>query len=272
VDRELPQPDRERLSALTALVVLAYGLIRIVVLPSVAVRFGALGIIVQLNFDTQFVMLTLAAALAASGADWLIRSHPGFEDTNAPDIDHMIVPGLAALGLGAILARVPAGIGLWLGLALTVGLLVSVLVAEYVVVDPLDPRRDIAAVGLSSLSILLLAGAFFAIRGLGLRAVFAIPLILVAAWAVAGRLLTLATPRGQAWLQAGVLGVLTSQVAWGLHYWRVNPVQEALVLTLVVYLGINLITVHFTGRLSPSRWLEFGAIAALGLTTAILLA
>lgn len=268
----MPQPDRERLSALTALVVLAYGLIRIVVLPSISLEFSLFGLVVRLNFDTQFVMLTLAAALAASGADWLIRSHPRFEATNAPDIDHMIVPGLAALGLGAILARVPAGSGLWIGLGLVVALLVSVLVAEYVVVDPLDPRRDIAAVGLSSLSTLLLAGAFFAIRGSGLRAVFAVPLIFLAAAAVGGRLLTFTTPRRQAWIQAGVLGALTAQFGWGLHYWRVTPVQEALILTLAVYLGIGLLSAHFAGKLGPARWVEFGAIAALGLAAVVILA
>jgi len=272
VDRVLPQPDRERLSALTALVALAYGLTRIVVLPSVSVEFSLFGVIVRLDFDTQFVMLSLAAALAASGADWLIRSHPGFEDSNAPDIDHMIVPGLAALGLGALLARVPAGVGLWIGLGLAVTLLVSVLVAEFVVVDPLDPRRDIAAIGLSSLSTLLLAGAFFAIRGTGLRAVFAVPLIFLAAAAVAGRLLTLATPRDQAWIQAGVLGAITAQAGWGLHYWPVSPVQEAMILTLLVYLGIGLISAHLAGKLGVTRWVEFGAIAALGLAAVIVLA
>jgi hypothetical protein len=271
VDRELPQPDHERLSALTALVVLAYGLIRIVVLPSVAVEVSLFGLIVRLNFDAQFVMLSLAAALAASGADWLIRSHPGFEESNAPDVDHMIVPGLAALGLGAILARVPAGIGLWIGLGLAVSLLVAVLVAEFVVVDPLDPRRDIAAVGLSSLSTLLLAGAFFAIRGTGLRAVFAVPLVFLAATAVSGRLLTFATRRGQAWTLAAVVGAVTAQIGWGLHYWRITPVQEALILTLAVYLGIGLLSAHFAGKLGISRWIEFGAIAVLGLAAVIVL-
>jgi hypothetical protein len=49
-------------------------------------------------------------------------------------------------------------------------------------------------------------------------------------------------------------------------------VQEALILTMVVYLGIGLISAHFTGKLGVGRWVEFGTIAVLGLTAVILLA
>lgn len=44
--RELPQPDRDRLSALSALVLLTYALLRVVVLPTPAVELRLLGLAV----------------------------------------------------------------------------------------------------------------------------------------------------------------------------------------------------------------------------------
>lgn len=265
--RELPQPNRDRLSVLTALVLLTYALLRIVVLPTLTVEFGLVGLLLRFELNTRIVLLSLSAALTVAGVDWLIRAHPWYQP-NRPTVEHWMVPGLAALGAGTILARIPEGPAWWLGLVLAASLLVAVLATEFIVLDPDDPRYDVASVGLTALSYLLLVGALFAIRSTGLRATFAVPLVLAACAAVAWRLLRLQQPESPALLHAGLIGIVASQVAWALHYWPIPPLRASLILGLGVYLGTGLALAHLRREMDRASALEFstvGAVALLGI-------
>jgi hypothetical protein len=73
-----PTPGFNQISSLTALVLLSYGLIRMITLPSVETEFALLGLLIKIEFRTQSIMLILVAALAASGVDWLIRNQHCF--------------------------------------------------------------------------------------------------------------------------------------------------------------------------------------------------
>ncbi len=210
---ELPQPDRERLSALTALILLAYGLVRIVALPTLFAEFEVFGLLLRLELNTQIVMLSISAGLAIAGAEWLLQSHPSI-DLRQRTIEHWIIPGLAAVGIGALIIRVPAGPALGVGLVLAAGLLISVLVAEFIVLFAADPRRDAAAIGLRILAYLLLVESIFALKATGMRAAFAVPLILIASAGVSWRLLRLGRVRRGAWIYALVVGWLTAQIGW----------------------------------------------------------
>ena len=260
--RELPQPDRDRLSVLTALVLLAYTLLRIVVLPTLTAEFSLLGLLIRLELNTRMVLLSLSAALTVAGADWLIRAHPWYQP-NQPTIEHWVVPGLAALGAGAILARIPEGPGWWLGLVLAASLLIAVLATEFIVLDPDDPRYDGASVGLTALSYLLLVGALFATWATGLRATFAIPLVLAACTAVAWRLLRLQQPQSPVLTHAALIGIATSEIAWALHYWPIPPLRVSLLLGLGVYLGAGLALAHLRREMNRATALEFSARAAV---------
>lgn len=262
--RELPQPDRDRVSTLTALVLLTYTLIRIVVLPTFEVEFAILGLIIRFEFNTTFVMLSLAAALAAAGADWLIRSHPKFENAKSITV-HWIIPGLAALGGGAILKWISAGPALWIGLIFTALLLIAVLMAEYIVVDARDPRFDAASVGLSALAHLLLVGAFFAILAADLRAAFSIPSVFLASAAVTWRLHNLNQRDRAAPQYALFISTITAQLAWGLHYWPLPPLRGALLLGLLVYLANGLSLIHQQGQLERSRIWEFATVFVIAI-------
>jgi hypothetical protein len=268
---ERPQPDRDRLSALTALVLMAYALIRIVELPTLQAEFSVFGLLIHLEFNTRFVMLSLAAALTAAGADWLIRSHP-LAKSDVSTYEHWVIPGLAALGVGAILTRIPEGPGLWLGLALVAGLLIAVMVAEFIVHDANDPRHDFAETGLTALAYLLLVGAFFAVRATGLRAAFAIPLVMACSTSVAWRLLRLARVQGPQLPYAVVVGAATAQVAWGLHYWPIEPLRQGLLLGLVTYLGNGFVLAILRDGLNRERTIELVGVAAVALAATLLLA
>jgi hypothetical protein len=270
VDHELPQPDRDRVSTLTALLLLTYTLIRIVTLPSYEAEFTLLGLLIRLELNASFVMLTIAALLAAAGSDWLIRSHPAVKDGGIRP-EHWVIPGLAALGTGAILIRIPEGPGLWIGLILTAALLVAVLMSEFIVLDPEDPRHDTAAIGLTALAYLLLVGALFVIRATGLRAAFAIPLPPIACGAVAWRLLRLARIRTFAFRYALLISGITAQIAWGLHYWPLPPLRGALLLGLIVYLGNGLALAHEGGMLERIRIIEFAVVGVIGIAAVLML-
>ncbi len=258
------------MSVLTALVLLTYALLRVAVLPAVSAEFTLLGLMVRINADTSLILLTLAAALTAAGADWLIRSHPWWKP-GQPTIAHLVVPALAAMVIGAILIRIPEGVGWWLGLLLGAALLVSLLATEFIVSDPDDPRYEAASVGLTALAYLLLVASLFAIFASGLRATFSVPLAFLACTSVAWRLLTLQQPLTPVAAHAVVIGLLASQIAWALHYWPLAALRAALLLGLGVYLATGLALAHLRRELRLATGLEFLALAGFGLIAILLL-
>lgn len=254
---------------MTALILLAYALIRVAELPTIAPEVTLAGLIIRVEIDTRLIMLTLAAMLAAAGSEWLLHSHPKTTPESST-VEHWILPGLASLGLGAILSRLPEGTGLWLGLPVAAALLIAVLVAEFIVFDPQDPRYDVVALILRTLAYLLLAGSLFAVNGLGLRAIFAVPLTFAAAGLVSWRLMRLeSTLPGVALRFALVIGVIAAQLTWALHYWPVPPLQIALINGLSVYLNYHLISLIRRGELGRGRLIEIMVVGVLGLVAII---
>lgn len=258
----LPRPDRERLSALGALVLLAIALVRVVSLPTLPFEFALAGLLIRIEFNRAVVFVGLAAAVTVTGADWLARSHPRRPQGRAR-LEHIIIPGLATLATGAILTRIEAGPTLWVGLIMAAGLLMTVLVAEFIVVDPQDPRRMAALIGLTALAQVLLTGVYFALFTLGVRAFFSIPISFLATAAVAWRLLKLQMPETHLALFAVAIGLALSQLTWGLYYLPLASFQPALILGLLAYLAIQATVSLLRRRLTRARALEYAAVAGL---------
>jgi len=271
VTDELPQPQLDHLSSLAALVLLAYGLVRIINLPTLSIEVTLLGLVIPLTINARLIMLSLAAALAVVGADWLVRSHPR-SSFDGPPLRHLIIPGLAALGVGGLLTRLPQGAFLWLGLAAGAGLLLAVFVGEFVVVEPADRRYNAAAFGLRTLAYILLLESFFVLRATEVRAVFAIPLILLAGGAVSWRLLSLDHPALKPWPYPLTVGWIGAQIALGLHYWPIAPLRDALLLVLVVYIANNFIGLLLRQDDLRRRGFELLAVGAIGMTAILLFA
>jgi hypothetical protein len=264
VSTALPQPNRDRLSALAALVLLAISLVRIVVLPELVGRIEVFGLAVSLHISTGLILLLLASAVTVTGSDWLVRSHPRLV-AGPRRYDHLILPGLSTLAFGLVLISLPEGPGLWIGLPLAAALLLAVLVAEFLVVDATDPRAETAALGLRASAIAVLGIGLTGILGQETRAFFAIPAAWVGSAAVAWRILRLHTGRAAPWSYALATGAVTAELAWALHYWPLAPLAASLSLTVITYLTIGLIEAHLEGRLGVRRAAEYAAVAAIGL-------
>jgi hypothetical protein len=266
----LPSLNRVRLSTLAAIVLLAFSLLRLIALPTVRIQVDVFGLLVQLDLDTPAVFLTLIAALVIAGTDWLIAGHPKLGPRSRA-FEHWVIPGLATLGLGVILSRIPSGIPLLLGLPLTDVLLALVLAAEFIVVDRQAPRFDWASLLIRVLAYLLLTGVLFAITATDLRAIFAVPFVFAACSAMIWRLQVMEPEPMHARLDALLIGAVVAQLAWAFHYWPIAPLRESLVLALVVYLCEGMTRLLRRGELTQRRALEYGLLGAfcLGALTAL---
>jgi hypothetical protein len=252
-----------RLSALIAMILLTYGLIRFIALPGLTLDFSVLGLLFRLQFDTRFFMLTLASLLAAAGAEWLIRSHP--KPSSRSSVGHLVIPGLAALGTGAIITMLPLGWGLGLGFLLAGGFLFAVYSAEYITQDPADQRYSFAEISLRVLAFALYVSLIFVLEASGQRAAFSIPITMLASTLIAWRLIELSTRSPVVWSYPLAIGWIVAQISWGLHYWPLSPSLQAVVLTVLTYILTELVLAHMTAKLSRSRILELTVLSCLSL-------
>ena len=267
-------PSRDRLSVLTAIIVLAYALARFLDLPARSLTATLLGSPLRLELSGPGLMLLLVAALISTGSDTLMRSHPYYANASSRrTIIHWVVPGATALVLGAALNQAASGAAWWTGLAVSALALLAVLVVEYRVVDPADPARDAAAVALGALSYALAAVLFGLLRSVSARAAIAATVGGVTALALAWRLFALhGAPLRRAAVYAALTGAIMAQVTWGLNYWRVTPLAFALLTMVPFYFCVGVLREHLAGSLTRRGWLEYGVVAALGLAAAVVYA
>lgn len=266
-------PSLDRLSVLTAVIILAYALARFLDLPGPVVSPTLFGAPLGLTLSGPLLLQLLVAALISTGADILIRSHPRFAGPAAPrtTVIHWIVPGAAALVLGAGLERLPDGPAWWAGLALAASMLLAVLIAEFTVVDPDDAGHDAASLALGALAYGLALILFAILHSADMRAAAAAAIAGGVAAGLAWRLFVLngaPLPRGA--VNAAVVGLICAEALWAVLYWRIGTGAAAALLMVVFYLTAGLAGQQLAGRLTRRVWLEYGLVglAAAGLLAA----
>jgi hypothetical protein len=260
-------PDFDRLSVLTAIILLAFALVRVVQLPTRPLRAMLFGSSIGFDVDGAFVLLVLVAALISAGADSLMRSHPQLRGASLRrSVVHWILPGGAALGLGLLLTRLPAGVGWWAGLAFTAVFLVLVLIAEYTVIAPDDSGFYWAALSLTVLAYAVALVFFAFLRLSGARAAITATAAALVSGLIALRLLLLAGASAREALPyALVLGLGLGQCTWALNYWPAGPLGTGLMLLVIFYTGTGLAQQHLVGALTRRMVIEFGVVAVAAL-------
>ena len=266
-------PSLDRLGVLTAVIVLAYSLARLLEVPGRSLHMDLLGTPLDLQITGRGLVLLLVAALISTGSDTLIRSHPRYAGSRTRrTVIHWIVPGATALVLGAALNQLPNGPAWWLGLAGSAAALLAVLVTEYRVVDAEASGHAGATVALASLAYGLAFILFWLLRTTGLRAAISASVSGLVAAALAWRLFVLSNvPPRRAGVYAGLLGALIAELTWAANYWLASAGLTGLVVMVCFYSGVGLARQHLAGRLSPRAWLEYGAVGLLGLGLAWLI-
>ncbi len=221
-------PDAERLSVLAATILLAYALARFVDLPGYKLALQLPGVYLSVEITVRTFVALLVAALTASGADWLLRDHPALGDRST--LEHWLLPALTAWVIGLPLLQMPPGLFWWIGFALGGGLLMLVLVAEYIAIDPEDIRQPAAAASLIAVSFALYLALCFSLRFADWRLFLMVPTLMVTAFLVSLRALHLRLHGQWAFLEAIVIALIIGQMAAAFHYWPLSPVSFGMLL------------------------------------------
>jgi hypothetical protein len=220
-------PDTNRVGVLTATVLLAFALTRLIQTPEFNLELQLPGFYFSYPLSLSAFMIVMAAGLTATGMDWLLRSHPSLGTTRT--IEHWVLPTLATFIVGIPLTILPSGNAWWLGFGIGGLLLALVFLAEYIVVEPSASNYAIASAGLTALSFAVYLILTTALRFSGARLFLIAPALFIAAGLVSLRTLHLRI--GQKWEYNWAVGIaiICTQIGAGLHYWPISPVQFGLI-------------------------------------------
>ncbi|MGQ9832415.1 MAG: DUF5656 family protein [Candidatus Villigracilaceae bacterium] len=231
-------PDTNRLSVLTAAVLLALALSSVMDMQGSTRDVQLPGFYLPIGLNLRLVTILLAAGLTATGMDWLLRSHPRLAGKNT--LTHWLLPTLTTLVISVPLYILPRGGLWWLVFGLGGVLLVLVFLAEYAIIDPSNVLYPAATAGLTALSLAMFLILAIALRYASARLVVLIPLLLPAAFLVSLRALYLYLPGQWKYAWSASAAIVCTQLAAGLHYWPLSPIRFGLILLGPLYALINL--------------------------------
>lgn len=231
-------PNTNRLSIITASIIMGYSLLPFVNLPPRQVVFSLLGVIISFNLDFANLLSLITAAIAGVGMDWMLRERGDM--TFREILPHLILPTLTAGSIGIPLGIIAISLDWWVILSLGSLLVLLTLMGEYISIDQQHPYFPIAIMLLTALSFGLFLITAITIRAVNLR-LFLTASILPLVYAFFGiRVLQLRL--GGVWPLKWTLlaGLVIGQVTIALYYWPLSPIRFGLLLLAPAYALIGI--------------------------------
>ena len=255
--------DRDRLSVLLAMLILANVLLQFIELPGHVYRLQALGSPLQIHASDTLLLTTLMIGMACTGTSLVLHDHPLLiAHPNRPIPISWILPGVLAGLSGYSLSLAPT-LPIWLGglivFGLTMGLTIS---AEYAAAHPDAPDYAAARLALNVLAYVMAFLLFVIIYQTRTRSLVTATLTSLIATALAIDLLNVADVHLRRVLPfAGIVGLIIGECTWALNYWHVSAWVGGLLLLLIFYVAINVAHQHLLKRLSLSTLVELTAVS-----------
>jgi len=235
-------PDLNRFSLVTALSTLMLGLTYALPPSSSGNTANILGINFSFEVNLFSLFPLLIAIIALIGALWVLRSHPHLQEERRSTwqlLPNGVLPALSLFILAFTLREMARSNVWWVVYVLGSAFFGLVLAAEYNVLDfryELHPIASLGLIGLSHSLFLILA---VVLRTCRMRLYVILPLILLAAAFISVRTINLRTQGAWEPDCALLIAILWAQLAVGLQYFFLNPMQYGLVLTAALYLLIS---------------------------------
>ena len=253
-------PNADRVGMLTSTVLLAFALSHLIQAPEFNVEIQLPGFFFLLPLNLTTAMAVLTAGLTATGMDWLLRDHPSLG--GRPTYQWWLLPTLTTFVIGVPLSILPSGTAWWVSFLIAGIFLFFVFVAEYIVVDPGAPYYAVSMAGLTAISYALFFVLALALRYGAVRLYILAPGLFLAGTLASLRILHL---RSGHWEYAWSLGIafVCVQIAAGLHYWPLSPIQFGLMLIGTLY-GLTSLAVNL-GEDQPASRAVLEPVIILGL-------
>jgi len=226
-------PKLDRISILAATILLVYILARFIDFPTQEYFIPFPGAYLSFSININTVVAIFVIGLTSSGVDWLLREHPTLGGKNT--IQHWLLPTLTAWAIGVALIQQPLGALWWIGFALGSSILILVVIAEYITVDPYDTRRLTAAMALTAVAFALYFILVIIVRARGMRLFLIVPTITVATGLVCLRAMHLRLGGYWAFIPTAVIMLITGQVTAAIFYLPITPSAFALSLVGLAY-------------------------------------
>lgn len=222
------QPDLDRISVLAATILLAYTFAGLVSIPQQEISTQLPGIYLEIEINIQTIVSIVVATLAASGTDWLLREHAARQNKRlAP---HLMLPALTAWVIGVPLHQQALGFFWWAGILLGGSALISVLIAEYIVLDPDDVNYSFATIGLTLVAFALLFLLAVTLKTNQIRLFLLVPALTLAVFLISLRILHLRLRGKWAFLEAGLSAIIIAQITIAGYYLPLAPIPFGLFL------------------------------------------
>ena len=257
-----PALNRDRLSIVIALILLALALIPVLNTPGRSVATSVLGSELGIDITPAGLVTLLAAALACAGMDSLVRTHPRVRANQAgPTVVFWILPALTVIAAAQWLSRASTG-GEWALQLLVSGIALWIVVrAEFAAVDPDGPAASQWRLLLNVLAYLLAFGLFAVIWETRLRSLITATLMSTTAFLLSIDLMWVTRIGARRVLLHGaVVAIVIGECAWALNYWRANTITAGLALVLIFYAGSGIAVQNLLGKLTRRVLIEFGVV------------
>jgi hypothetical protein len=254
-------PNTDRLSVLAASILLAYALIPFIQLPERSLTFSLAGVIFVFRLNFATLIAIISAGLAASGVAWLLSDHP--RQGRQRTFQHWLIPAMTAWVIGVPLSRLAVGLQWWAVFAFGGLLLVLVLVAEYIVVDPYDTRHAPAAVGLTAVSYALFMILTVTLVAASSRLYVLVPAVGLAIFLVTLRNLYLRLSGRWYVRWSAMIALAVAQLAAALHYLPLSPLRFSLLVLGLAYALASVAGSLEEGRPWRALWIEPAIMLAI---------
>ena len=213
---------------MSASILISYALLPFIQVPAREVSFTLAGVLIPVRVNFYNLMSLVAAALAASGADWMLRDHPQLGTRST--LPNLILPAIASGVLGFPLGLLEISGEWWIIMGMGSLLIILIMIAEYISLDQKDTRYPLALMVLSAVSYGIFLLLCIVLRASNSR-LYLMMIILPSFFAfMCLRMLHFRLGGRWRFEWTAVITIIVAQCVTAFYYWPLTPVRYGLAL------------------------------------------